>query len=88
LKVLGIYNSTKTNATASLNANETDDIKNMLVKYFKEKDHFTSVEIRKINTNSYLVICSTKSEANKIIAYEINNMFKLRLLNDSPAEIR
>jgi hypothetical protein len=83
LQKLGINNA------ANSSAPEIDEIKIALIQFFKDKDNNnTLVKIRKINTNSYLVICSTMSEAKKIVGYETNNKFKLRYLNDSPSDIK
>jgi len=93
LKQINLNSNSNINSKSNLNSKEDinteikDEIKLMLMKFLKEKNVDSSVEIRKLNDNSYLVICSTQKEAKQIIGYT-NDLFKLRLLNDSPSNIK
>ncbi len=66
---------------------ENDPVNLAFLSFLKEYNVDKSAETRKINSRSYLIICATKNEAKNLISCE-SKKFKLRLLSESPSEIK
>lgn len=67
---------------------DADETKIFLKEYLAKKGSDREVEIKKIYENCYIIICGTKSEAKKILTYDLENHFKIRPLNDSKTELK